>query len=162
MSFVFDQKKGAKFLLSAFTNKCIAALERIGDEASRIRKGDEALAAYAAALSLCPSSHAFLHKWVGTMLLHRSTNEILDAAREVGLCGMPIINADIYFISWSFRILPFTMQYATSLKGMVELWKQSDAFDKWGASPHKLRISATSDCNGRSVSGDGGISPGLV
>ena len=85
----------AQSLLSGFTNKCVAALERIGDEASRAERGDDALAAYATALSLNPlNPNTCLDGWVSTMLLHRSTNEILEGIREVSLRGTIIISAD--------------------------------------------------------------------
>ena len=112
-------------------HKCVAALEQIGDEASRTRKDDEALAAYTAALSLCPSSpNALLNRWVRTMLFHGSTNKILDGAREVSLRGAVIINAHILFISLGLQKLLFIMRCAMFLKEMVELQKQSDVFER--------------------------------
>ena len=95
-------EEGTQLLLSEFTNKCVVALEQIGDVASRNRRDDEALAAYAVALSLCPSSpNGLLIKWVRTMLFHGSTNTIMDGAREVSLRGILIMNTNFLFISSS-------------------------------------------------------------
>ena len=72
----------------------------MGDEASRTKNDDEALASYAAALSLYPSNPNVLsNKWARIMLLHGSTNAILDGAREVRLYGTLIIDADILSVS---------------------------------------------------------------
>ena len=90
-------ENGAQLLHSEFTNKCVVALEQIGDEASQTGMDDETLTAYAVALSLCPSSpNGLLNKWVRTMLLHGSTNTIMDGVREVSLRGTLIMSADIF------------------------------------------------------------------
>ena len=154
-------EKGAQLLLSAFTNKCVAALEQIGDEASWARKDDQALAVYAVALSLCPSSpNTLLNRWVSTMLRHGSTNKILDGAREVSLIDTLIMNADFPFISLSLQKLPFTMRYAMLLKEMAKLLKQSVVFERCRISSHKT-ISATSERSGSLVSGHGKIPSGI-
>ena len=59
-------------------------LEANGDEASKVEKYDEALAAYSTLLSLRPSmSRTLLIKWVRLVLDRGSANEALDAASKV-------------------------------------------------------------------------------
>ena len=70
--------------MSDFTNRCASMLAANGDEASKVEKYDEALAAYSTALSLSPPmSCTLLIKWVRLILVHRSANEALDAAIKV-------------------------------------------------------------------------------
>ena len=59
-------------------------LEIIGDEASNIKKHDEALAAFSTVLSFGPSTpNNVLIKWANTASIHGSANEALDAATKV-------------------------------------------------------------------------------
>ena len=59
-------------------------LEANGDEASKVEKYDEALAAYSTALSLHPSmSHTLRIKWGRLILVRGSANEALDVAAKV-------------------------------------------------------------------------------
>lgn len=59
-------------------------MEAIGDEASKMRNRDDALAAYSIALSLGPSTpDGLLIKWATIMLLRGPTNETLNAATKV-------------------------------------------------------------------------------
>ena len=70
--------------MSDFTNRCASTLEVNGDEASKVEKYDEALAAYSTALSLCPSmSRTLLIKWARLILVCGSVNEALDSATKV-------------------------------------------------------------------------------
>ena len=70
--------------MSDFTNQCASTLEVNGDEASKVKKCDEALASYSTALSLGPSSlNIILNKWMRTMLVRYSMDEALDAAAKV-------------------------------------------------------------------------------
>ena len=74
------------FIPSDSTNRCASTLELSGDEASKIKKYDEALAAYSAALFLGPLiPNTILIKWMRTMLVHGSVNEAGDAAVKVCL-----------------------------------------------------------------------------
>lgn len=59
-------------------------LEIIGDEASNVKRHDEAITAYSAALSLSPlTPNAVLTKWASTILIHGSAEEALGAAAKV-------------------------------------------------------------------------------
>ena len=59
-------------------------LERIGDEASNIKKHEEAVAAYSTALLLGPSAlNNVLIKWASRMLVRGSAHEALSAAVKV-------------------------------------------------------------------------------
>ena len=70
--------------MSDLASRCASMLEVNGDEASKVEKYDEALAAYSTALSLSPSmSRALLIKWVKLILVRGSGNEALDAAAKV-------------------------------------------------------------------------------
>ena len=70
--------------MSDFMNRCALMLEANGDEASKVEKYDEALAAYSTLLSLRPSmSRTLLIKWVRLVLDRGSANEALDAASKV-------------------------------------------------------------------------------
>lgn len=71
-----------ELLLSEFTKRCVAKLQRIGDAASNAKKDDEAIAAYSTALSLS-SPKSVLVKWVNMLLMHGSVNEALNAATKV-------------------------------------------------------------------------------
>ena len=69
-------------------------LEIIGDEASNMKKPDEALAAYSAILSLWPlTPNNVLTKWANTVLIHSSVNEALDIATKV--CFMDSMELDV-------------------------------------------------------------------
>ena len=71
-------------LVSVFKQRCVIALESIGDEASKVDNHDQALRAYSVALSLGPPSpNHLLSKWARLMLLHGSPNKTLDAASKV-------------------------------------------------------------------------------
>ena len=86
MSFAFTDhtSKAVQPLVSVFKQRCVVALESIGDEASKVDNRDEALRAYSVALSLGPPSpNHLLSKWARPMLLHGSPNKTLDAARKV-------------------------------------------------------------------------------
>ena len=64
--------------------RCIAALERVGDEASHTGKPDEAVVAYSTALSLSSTTpNTVLMKWVSIMLIHGSADEASSAATKV-------------------------------------------------------------------------------
>ena len=78
--------------MSDFTNRCASTLEANGDEASKVEKYDEALAAYSIAVSLGPSSmNIILIKWMRTMLVRCPANEALDAAAKVRISNVPSI-----------------------------------------------------------------------
>ena len=78
-------------LVSVFEQRCVIALETIGDKASKVDNRDEALRAYSIALSLGPPSpNHLLFKWVGLMLLLGSPKETLDAASNV--CSISCLN----------------------------------------------------------------------
>ncbi|KAI9571574.1 hypothetical protein HD554DRAFT_2168842 [Boletus coccyginus] len=69
--------------LAEFTHRCIAALERVGDEASTTGKLDEAIAAYSIVLLLGPSiPNAVLAKWAEMMLSRGSADEASSAATK--------------------------------------------------------------------------------
>lgn len=71
---------------SDFTSRCISVLEADGDQASKVKIYDKALAAYSTALSLSLSSSSqstLLVKWARTVLTCSSVNEALDAATHV-------------------------------------------------------------------------------
>ncbi|KAF8548150.1 hypothetical protein OG21DRAFT_801293 [Imleria badia] len=58
-------------------------LERVGDEASKAKKQDEAVRAYSAALSLSPSTpNNVLMKWATVMLIRGSSHDALNAAAK--------------------------------------------------------------------------------
>ena len=62
----------------------MTTLERIGDEASHIKKHDEAVTAYSTALLLGPSaSNTVLMKWASRMLIRGSAHEAVSAAAKV-------------------------------------------------------------------------------
>lgn len=72
-------------------------LEIIGDEASNIKKHDEALAAYSTVLSLGPSTpNTALMKWANTVSIHGSVNEALGVAIKV--CFMNSLQLDVEYI----------------------------------------------------------------
>ncbi|KAI9461363.1 hypothetical protein HD554DRAFT_2041443 [Boletus coccyginus] len=69
--------------LAEFTQRCVTALERIGDEASNAEKPDEAVIAYSAALSLGPTTpNVVLMKWASIMLIRGSADEASSAATK--------------------------------------------------------------------------------
>ena len=69
---------------SEFTRRCATKLEKIGDEASKIKKHDEAVAAYSTALLLSPSDpDTVLIKWASERLIRDSAHETLVAAAKV-------------------------------------------------------------------------------
>ena len=71
-------------MLSEFTHRCITTLERIGDEASNLKKHDAAVAAYSTALLLGPTTpNTVLMKWASRMLIRGSAHEALSAAAKV-------------------------------------------------------------------------------
>ena len=81
---LYGPDEGVQSLLSVFRRRCVAALESIGDEVSKVENRDEGLRAYSIALSLGPpSQNGLLLKWARLMLLHGSPNETLDAATKV-------------------------------------------------------------------------------
>ena len=70
--------------MSDFTNRCASTLEANGDEASKVEKYDETLAAYSTALSLSPlMSRTLPIKWAKLILARGSVNEALDVAAKV-------------------------------------------------------------------------------
>lgn len=69
-------------LPSEFTRRCVTVLETHGDEASKAEKRDDAVVAYATALTLSPSN-SVLMQWASILLIRSSTREVLDAAVEV-------------------------------------------------------------------------------
>ena len=74
----------SEFILSDFTNRCTSTLEENGDNATKVKKYDEALATYSIALSLSPSPpNSTLIKWVKVMLVCSSVDEALDSATKV-------------------------------------------------------------------------------
>ena len=86
MSFAFTDQtlKVIHPLVSVFKQRCVVALESIGDEASKVENRDQALRAYSVALSLGPPSpNDLLSKWARLMLVHGSPNKTLDAATKV-------------------------------------------------------------------------------
>ena len=88
---------------SDFTNRCVLTLETNGDEASKVEKYDEALAAYSTALSLSPSTpRTLLSRWARLILVRGSTNEALDVATEVLSHNVPFTGVD--FLSLQFQI----------------------------------------------------------
>ena len=79
-----EVEESVRFQLSGFTDKCIMALEKIGDDASKAGNSQETLAAYYAALCLGPSTPTIiLDKWARTMLSHSPTSKVLDVAIKV-------------------------------------------------------------------------------
>ena len=89
--------------MSDFTNRCASMLEANGDEASKVEKYDEALAAYSTALSLCPStSRILLIKWVRLILVRGSANGAFDAAAKVPSHNVPLMDVD--FLPLQFQI----------------------------------------------------------
>ena len=86
MSFAFTDhtSKAVQPLVSVFKQRCVVALESIGDEASKVENRDQALRAYSIAFSLGPPSpNDLLFKWARLMLVHGSPNKTLDAASKV-------------------------------------------------------------------------------
>lgn len=82
----YGSGEAVQSLLLGFTNKCMIALERIADDALKIKHHDEVLATYATVLTLGPSTPtSLLMKWAGAMLLRSSTSEMLDVATKVYL-----------------------------------------------------------------------------
>ena len=82
-----------------------------GDEASKIEKYDEALAAYSTALSLSPSTlRTLLSKWTRLFLVLGSANEALDAAAKVPSHNVPLMDVD--FLLPQFQI-PKLLVYQT-------------------------------------------------
>ncbi|KAF8550639.1 hypothetical protein OG21DRAFT_1487620 [Imleria badia] len=74
--FIFDW-------LAEFTHKCVATLERVGNEVSNTKKRDEAVATYSTALLLGPSNpKPVLMKWARMMMLGGSAHEALSAAAK--------------------------------------------------------------------------------
>ncbi|KAI9571086.1 WD40-repeat-containing domain protein [Boletus coccyginus] len=75
-----------KFIIdwvAEFTQRCIAALESVGDEALNADKRDEAIAAYSTALSLGPTvPNAVTCKWANMILKRGSALEALSAANK--------------------------------------------------------------------------------
>ena len=90
--------------MSDFTSRCASTLEASGDEASKVEKYDEALAAYPTALSLSPSmSRTLLIKWVRLILVRGSANEVLDAAAKVPSHNVPS--------SWMLTLFRFSFSF---------------------------------------------------
>ena len=70
--------------MSDFTNRCASMLEANGDEASRVERYDDALAAYSTALSLSPiMSRTLQIKWAKLISVRGSANKALDVAAKV-------------------------------------------------------------------------------
>ena len=91
--------------MSDFTNRCASTLEASGNEALKVEKYDEALAAYSAALSLSPStSRTLLIEWVGLILVRGSANGALDAAAKVRVSQCTLGLVDVDFPSLQFQI----------------------------------------------------------
>ena len=89
--------------MSDFTNRCALTLEANGDGASKVKKYDDALAAYSTALSLSPSIlRTLLVKWARLILVRGSANEALEAAAKVPSHNIPLIDFD--FLSLQFQI----------------------------------------------------------
>lgn len=69
---------------SEYTYRCIAKLQRTGDDASSANKQDEAVSAYSTALLLNPSNpNVLLMKWARMVLVDGSVHEALNAASKV-------------------------------------------------------------------------------
>ena len=69
--------------LSEFRHRCIATLQRAGDEASDTEKRDEAVSAYFTPLLLNPSNpHSLLMKWAKMVLTGGSAHEALNTATK--------------------------------------------------------------------------------
>lgn len=76
---VYDE--GVLFVSTEFTNRCTSKLELIGDETSNV---DEALTAYATALSLGPSApNALLVKWAKLIIIHDTVDKALGTPHKV-------------------------------------------------------------------------------
>ena len=97
--------------MSDFTNRCASTLEVNGDEALKVEKYDEALAAYSTALSLSPSTlRTLLTKWAKLILVIGSANEALDAAAKVPSHNVPLM--DVGFLLLQFQV-PKLLVYRT-------------------------------------------------
>ncbi|KAI9456181.1 WD40-repeat-containing domain protein [Boletus coccyginus] len=83
---VHEDVRANKFIidwLTESTNRCITALETIGDEASNTDKWDDAVAAYSTALSLGPTvPNAITCKWANMILKRNSAYEASSAANK--------------------------------------------------------------------------------
>ncbi|KAF8555338.1 hypothetical protein OG21DRAFT_922733 [Imleria badia] len=79
-------EESTRSLSTDFTHRCISTLELTGDEASNVEKYEEALTAYATALSLSPSTpNAVLIKWARIILIHGTVNEALGITTKFQL-----------------------------------------------------------------------------
>ena len=97
-----------------FTNRCVSTLEANGDEASKVEKYDEALAAFSIALSLIDSpsmSCTLLIKWARLILVRGSANEALDAAATVRV-SQCILKLNVDFLLLQFQV-PKSLIYQT-------------------------------------------------
>jgi len=84
-----EEVQSNKFLMdwfTDFTNLCVSALEKIGDDALSAEKHDEALEAFSTILSFGSGApESVLAKWTSTMMSHSSVNETLRAAGKFKL-----------------------------------------------------------------------------
>ena len=89
--------------MSDLTSRCALTLEVNGDEASKVEKYDEALAAYSTAWSLSPSTpRILLSKWARLILVRGLANEALDVAAKVPSHNVPLMDVD--FLSLQFQL----------------------------------------------------------
>ena len=95
--------------MSDLTSRCASTLEVNGDEATKVEKYDEALAAYSTAWSLSPSTpRILLSKWARLILVRGLANEALDVAAKVPSHNVPLMDVD--FLSLQFQ-LPKLLAY---------------------------------------------------